>query len=280
MVIPTQLPAVAARDSRAPSGRVVRVTVAEARLALSTSLTVVLPAITIAPASSVKLALVSIPAGAPLRSTTGGWLVLNVTLRAGPPPNTALQGLVVPVHVDEPRALGALHPANVDVPLAVAVKVTVAPLSDDVMLGEHVLVTVCDAIAVPVPPHGTGAFTVPVLGVMVTEPPPLPAKVRISWRAAATYGPTNGPPLPTGAEPAGWIGSVDGSPSARARLTRPLPVSSAVPAGSELRARRPTTTPFEADGSTANSWAAAPATTAAEADVPDTYRYPPPASVV
>src|SRR5438552_4056342 len=41
---------------------------------------------------------------------------------------------------------------------------------------------------------------------------------------AATYGPTNGPPLPTGAAPAGVTASVDVSANARARFSRPLPV--------------------------------------------------------
>jgi len=108
--------------------------------------------------------------------------------------------------------------------LALALNVTVALLSLVVMLGEHVLVTVCEAASVPVPPHETGALTVPLLGVIVTEPPPAPAKVRVKLRAAITYGPTNGPPSPTGAAPAGSIGSVLVSAKARAMLTRPLPV--------------------------------------------------------
>src|SRR5262245_54119237 len=82
------------------------------------------------------------------------------------------------------------------------------------------------------------------------------------------YGPTNGPPPPTGAVPAGWIPSVLVSDNARARLTRPLPVCSCVPATSAVRAIRLKTTPFDNDGSTARIKAALPATIAAEAEVP------------
>src|SRR5690348_2331094 len=66
--------------------------------------------------------------------------------------------------------------------------------------------------------------------------------------AAATYGPTNGPPAPTGAAPAGLMNSVLVSASARARLIRPLPVCDCVPAGSALRARRPTMIPLVSVG--------------------------------
>src|SRR5437867_11943740 len=48
---------------------------------------------------------------------------------------------------------------------------------------------------------------------------PLPSPV-----VAVLYGPTNGPPLPIGAAPAGWTASVLVSTRARATLTRPLPV--------------------------------------------------------
>src|SRR5436309_16125911 len=84
-------------------------------------------------------------------------------------------------------------------------------------------------------------------------------------QAAATYGPTRGPP--PGA-PAGTTGSVEVSAMASARFSRPLPVWSTVPAGSALRASRPTTTSFAAEGSFATSSAAAPATKADEAEVP------------
>src|SRR5439155_21736936 len=90
--------------------------------------------------------------------------------------------------------------------------------------------------------------------------------------AAATYGPTYGPPpgAPTGTTPL-----VEGSLRAWARFRRPFPVSSAVPAGSAVRASLPTITSFEAPGSTARSSAAAPATFAADADVPVTETTPP-----
>src|SRR5439155_15957605 len=102
-------------------------------------------------------------------------------------------------------------------------------------------------------------------GVDVTNPPPAPASTTVSLAFAASwYGPTIGPP--PGA-PAGTTGSVDVSPRARARFTRPLPTP---PSGSAFRASRPTITPGEADGSTASNCAAEPATIAADADVPVT----------
>ena len=67
---------------------------------------------------------------------------------------------------------------------AVAVNVTTTLLSEIVMLGEHVLVTVWEATAVPVPPHVVGALTVPEAGVIVTDPVPPPAKMRSNWRAS------------------------------------------------------------------------------------------------
>jgi hypothetical protein len=51
-------------------------------------------------------------------------------------------------------------------------------------------------------------------------------------------------------------------------LIRPLPVSVRVPAGSAFRARRPTITPFVRVGSIAFMSAAAPATIAADVEVP------------
>src|SRR2546426_12570894 len=68
---------------------------------------------------------------------------------------------------------------------------------------------------------------------------------------AALYGPTNGPPPPTGGAPAGWMKSVPVSASARAMLMRPLPVWIWVPAGSALRAGRPALTPFTRGRTTA-----------------------------
>lgn len=109
---------------------------------------------------------------------------LNVTVSAGLAPKTALQGLVVPVHVEELRLAGALQPPNVEPPVALALNVTVAPLSDVVMLGEHVPLTVCELAFVPVPPHDRGALTVPVLGVMVTVPVPVPANVKFKFLAS------------------------------------------------------------------------------------------------
>src|SRR6187200_3051882 len=87
--------------------------------------------------------------------------------------------------------------------------------------------------------------------------------------AAATYGPTKGPPPPIGAAPAGWTESVETSDMARSRFRRPLPVSAGSPAASAVRARRDTTTPFDSSGSFAASRAAAPATDAAAAEVPE-----------
>jgi hypothetical protein len=106
-----------------------------------------------------------------------------------------------------------------------------------------------------------------------------PGATCASLLAATMYGPTNGPPSP-GSVPAGVTDSVAMSDRARDRFSRPLPVSEAVPARSALRASRPTMTPFEAAASKAASRAAAPATEAAEADVPPMVVYPPPASVV
>ena len=109
---------------------------------------------------------------------------LNVTVRVGLAPSTALHGLVVPEQVDELRLAAPLHPPNVEPTLATALKVTVAPLSEVVMFGKQVAETVCDAAFVPVPPHETGALTVPVLGVIVTVPLPVPAKVNNKLRAS------------------------------------------------------------------------------------------------
>src|SRR5262245_34598952 len=94
------------------------------------------------------------------------------------------------------------------------------------------------------------------------------------------YGPTIGPPSPTGAAPCGFTASFESSPSARARFTRPLPVSATEPAGSALRANRPTMTPFDALGSAARSRPAAAATIAEDADVPEIDVEPPPGAVV
>src|SRR5439155_17643026 len=100
----------------------------------------------------------------------------------------------------------------------------------------------------------------------------LPSRAALS-AAAATYGPTNGPPVVPA--PAGTTEVVSTSPIARARFSRPLPVSAWVPAASALRARRPTMIPFEAVASAVFNRAAAPATNAADADVPVTVEVPP-----
>ena len=99
-------------------------------------------------------------------------------------------------------------------------------------------------------------------------PPPVPAKLIVRFLAAIEYGPTYGPPPPAGGDPAGSTESVDVSETARARFNRPLPVWSDVPTASAFRARRPSITPLLADGSFAFNSAAAPATSAAAADVP------------
>src|SRR5437016_6073239 len=99
-------------------------------------------------------------------------------------------------------------------------------------------------VSVPDPPPEAVTRT-PERGRCVTESVTVPVTVAFE---AATYGPTIGPPSPSGAAPAGWTESEPESARARARLRRPLPVSAAVPAASAERARRPTIVPFEADG--------------------------------
>src|SRR3954451_11776018 len=100
-----------------------------------------------------------------------------------------------------------------------------------------------------------------------------PSRVALFIVAAlATYGPTIGPPLL--ATPCGTTRSDEEAARARARFTRPFPVSETEPAASAVRARRPTTTPFEVEASLALTSAAAPATTAADADVPVTAPEP------
>src|SRR6266480_6756310 len=69
---------------------------------------------------------------------------------------------------------------------------------------------------------------------------------RLSVFAAATYGPTNGPPLASA--PAGSVEFVDASVTARPRFSRPLPVWSSVPTASADSASRLTTTPFAMPG--------------------------------
>jgi hypothetical protein len=109
---------------------------------------------------------------------------LKVTVIVPLAPKTRLQGLVVPLQVEELAFVTPLHPPKVDPTLAVAKKVIVAPLFEVVMLGKQVLVTVCEAAFVPVPPHEVGALTVPMFGVMVTDPLPVPANVNTQLRAS------------------------------------------------------------------------------------------------
>ena len=141
----------------------------------------------------------------------------------------------------------------------------------------------------PLTATGSDPFPLPLmLMAYVTEldvpywavPTCAPTVNETTLTAAATYGPTIGPPSPTGAAPCGFTPSLDVSLSARARLTRPLPVSATEPAGSALRARRPTMTPLDADGSAARSRPAAAATIAEDADVPEIEVEPPPGAVV
>src|SRR2546425_11809218 len=56
----------------------------------------------------------------------------------------------------------------------------------------------------------------------VTSSPRLGA-LKVTVVTAALYGPTNGPPPPTRAAPAGWTKSVPAAASARALLMRPWP---------------------------------------------------------
>src|SRR2546428_5891353 len=81
----------------------------------------------------------------------------------------------------------------------------------------------------------------------VTSSPRLVA-LKVTVVTAALYGPTNGPPAPTGTAPAGWTKSVPVSASARAMLMRPLPVWSCEPAGSAMRAGRATRSPVSSAG--------------------------------
>ena len=111
---------------------------------------------------------------------TAAAAALNVTVNFGFPPNMAVQGLFVPEHVDELRFNGALQPANTEPLAGLALNVTIALLASVVISGKHVAVTVCDAAKLPVPPHEAGALILPVLGVRVTVPTPLPVNVRSS----------------------------------------------------------------------------------------------------
>ena len=64
-----------------------------------------------------------------------------------------------------------------------------------------------------------------IVALAATETTGAPSRVALmTLDAAFTYGPTNGPPLPTGAAPAGVTAAVEVSANARARFSRPLPV--------------------------------------------------------
>src|SRR5205085_3562375 len=103
--------------------------------------------------------------------------------------------------------------------------------------------------------------------VTLTVPDPVPVMWTVTVGAAdATYGPTKGPPLAPA--PAGSIDVLLVSLIARSRFSRPLPVWPAVPAASAVSASRLTMTPFDAPTDDALISAAAPATSAADADVP------------
>ena len=83
-----------------------------------------------------------------------------------------------------------------------------------------------DVVAEPQADPGRGNTTkqvtvAPDMTAVVTESVIFPEKLAF---AAATYGPTKGPPAPDGAEPVGTTAVVEMSVSARIRLTRPLPV--------------------------------------------------------
>ena len=185
-------------------------------------------------------------------------------------PDADGQGFVVPPQFARVRLpLCALHPSNVEPEFGVAVILYVSLfLNLNVPLPPHVVKLVLPGAVQP-NVAVSGLSPVPILA-NVTVPPPVPAlvKVMVLLVAAILYGPTNGPPFPNGAVPAGWISLVLVSSIARATLTRPLPVCSCVPAAAALSAMRFTITPFDSDGSTARIKAALPATIAAEAEVP------------
>src|SRR5436190_2021229 len=83
----------------------------------------------------------------------------------------------------------------------------------------------------PMSPAGVLLPALKLLGVYAVESTGNVTPILI---AAATYGPTYGPPPPTGAAPAGTTASLDVSAVARSRFSRPLPVSVDVPAASAL----------------------------------------------
>src|SRR5438067_11051390 len=98
--------------------------------------------------------------------------------------------------------------------------------------------------------RGTTSPSLYVPWELVSDPPqfglvPFQSQASRAVLLVATwYGPTKGPPPPTGGAPAGSIAVVEGSLIARSRLRRPLPVRSDVPAGSADSASRLTITPL------------------------------------
>src|SRR6185369_13456101 len=185
-------------------------------------------------------------------------LALNLAIRVASEFISTVQGEIPPVH-EGPLSCGGIepvHPSKVE--FGSGVTVSVAELN------------FISQLAVQKMP----LWLVGLLSEKVTVPDPAPAKTMLRVLAAAVYGPTYGPPVPTGAAPDGWTGSVPVSARALAMLTRPLPNmaalfgSSAVPIASAERARRPTITPFDKVGSTAFMEPATPAMIAEEAEVP------------
>ena len=118
---------------------------------------------------------------------------------------------------------------------------------------------------------------VPVVTVPVCEP----TLTLSSVIAAATYGPTIGPPEPSGPAP---FGSRDDVPSvsatARSRFSRPLPVSDVVPAASAVRRDATRSRRWTPTGPPLAAAQPPPATSAADADVPVIEVEPPPGEVV
>src|SRR5437764_2755067 len=126
-------------------------------------------------------------------------------------------------------------------------------------------------VAVSLAPGNPGPPPQLVHVLALLQLPPVPVDEQF---AEAVYGPTIGPP--PGA-PIGVTAVFDVSPRARFRFKRPFPVSLTESAASVDSARRPTITAFEAEGSFACNSAASPATSAAEAEVPEIVVTPPPA---
>src|SRR5262245_47868549 len=131
--------------------------VAEARLVLS-SLTMALGAIGVAPASSVNVAVVLMPAlpgPVPLRSTTGATLAVKVAVRELVPPGSGPTEQDVAEPVQVPKV--TVH-ANVDVPGVTLIEATAA---FSVRFSGHVPTIVTAGVPSPVAPAHA---PVPVVG--------------------------------------------------------------------------------------------------------------------